>query len=179
MKRSLALILGFASLLLAGCLPEEGVMNAGSAPGVPRTGEAPGPPSAELPFGTVDQGIRSGIRDARQAVVRDPGTWGALWAEHVKGRVPEPPLPLVDFSREMVLAYFLGEKPTSGYAVEIREIALSAGRVLVHVAVTAPPPGAPVLQVLTQPFHIVRAPRSELPVEFIPVEADPGPKRRG
>jgi len=174
MVRSVGAVLVAAlGLLVGGCLPKEG-SDGGGCPVCPGGGTA-----VLIPFETVDQGVQSGVLAEGGRIVRDPVAWEALWAEHVAGRVPAPPLPPVDFSREMVLAYFLGEKPTSGYAVEIREIAVSEGRVLVHVAVTTPPPGAPVLQVLTQPFHIVRAPRSELPVEFIPVEADPGPKRRG
>ncbi len=169
----LALMLGF---LLGGCLPRNGG-DGGGCPVCP--GGGAGGTAVVIPFETVEQGDHSGVQAEGGRVVRSPAAWEALWAEHAAGRVPAPPLPPVDFSREMVLAYFLGEKPTAGYAVEIREIAVSEGRVLVHVAVTTPPAGAPVLQVLTQPFHIVRALRSELPVEFVPVEADPGPKRRG
>jgi hypothetical protein len=165
-KRALTLILALAFLSLAGCLPQE-MVSKGPIAGATGISEDPMSPSVELPFETIDQGIRSGIRDARQVVVRDPETWCNLWAEHVKGRVPEPPLPPVDFVREMVIAFFLGEKPTAGYEVDITEIILLEGRLVVQVDIKSPPPGVALFQVLTQPFHIVRLFQSELPVEFV------------
>jgi hypothetical protein len=77
----------------------------------------------------------------------------------------------VDFAREMVLAFFLGEKPTSGYTATITEVLQLQDKLRVKVAVETPPPGSFLLQVLTQPFHIVRLPRYDLPVEFVEVEA--------
>ncbi len=130
-------------------------------------------------FETVDQGVHSGIRAERRVVVRDGTAWAALWAEHGAGRTPQPELPPVDFTQEMVVGYFWGEKPTAGYRVELTEVVAEATRLVVRVEVGSPPPGAPVLQVLTQPYHLVRLPRSELPVEFLVVEAGPqGPKGR-
>jgi len=155
-----------AFLFLAGCLPQD-MVSKGLIAGATRTGKDPVPPNAALPFETIDQGFRSGIRDARQVVVRDPETWCNLWAEHVKGRVPEPPLPPVNFIHEMVIAFFLGEKSTSGYTATIREIFVSDGKLLVKVEVETPQPGAFLLQVLTQPFHIVKVTRTDLPVDFL------------
>lgn len=130
-------------------------------------------------FQTVDQGVHSRIREARQVVIRDIEAWRRLWAEHVAGRIPKPSLPPVDFTREMVIAFFLEEKPTSGYEVEIVEIIQLEGQLLVKVRVKSPLPGVPLLQVLTQPHHIVKLPRYELPVEFsvvgVPSKTPPSP----
>lgn len=152
-------------LALGGCLPREDR----GCPACPGAGTA----SLLLPFETVDHGVHSGVREERRVVVRDEAAWRALWDEHVAGRVPEPPLPSVDFTREMAVAFFLGEKPTSGYGVEIVEIVLGGERLQVRVEVVSPPPGAPVLQVLTQPFHIVKLARFDLPVDFFLVEPSP------
>ena len=121
-------------------------------------------------FETVDQGVHSGIREERRAVIRDGAAWAALWAEHTRGQHPAPAVPPLDFTQEMVVGYFWGEKPTAGYRVELTEVVAEAGRLVVRVEVGPPPPGAPVVQVLTQPHHLVRLPRSELPVEFLVVE---------
>ena len=100
-------------------------------------------------------------------VIREVQGWEELWEEHVAGRYPKPELPFVDFSREMVIGYFLGEKPTGGYVVEVEEIWVTEGKVSVRVGVPSPGPGDPVIQVLSQPFHLVRLARFDLPVEFI------------
>lgn len=162
-----------ACALLSGCLPKD--EPGGGCPYCPGGGGA----AVVVTFETVDRGVHSGIRDERRVVIRDGAAWASLWAEHVAGRTPPPQLPAVDFSREMVLGYFWGEKPTSGYGVEITEVVQTAQGLLVRVEVSFPRPGAPVLQVLTQPYHLVRLPRSDLPVEFLVVEAGPqGPKGR-
>ncbi len=166
MKRTLTAILSLAFLLLAGCLPEKTV-SSGPISEATGTSENPLPPSVELPFETIDQGIRSGIRDARKVVVRDPETWRNLWAEHVKGQIPEPSLPLMNFGQEMVIAFFLGEKLTGGYTVRITKIAQVEEGITVQVQVDCPPPGVFLPQVLTQPFHIVKVLRFDLPIEFV------------
>lgn len=124
----------------------------------------------ELGFEEVEQGAQSGIRDPRGIAVRDGETWGALWQEHTAGVDPPLPVPEVDFGREMVVAFFLGERPTGGYSVEIVRIILWPDGLVVRVAVTQPESGEIVPQVLTQPFHIVRVKRVELPVLFETLE---------
>jgi len=150
-------------LLLAGCLPRADT----GCPTCP--GEGP-PTRLELDFDTVAQGTSSGVRDARQVLVRDGGTWAALWRQHAADVDPQPPLPEADFSREMIVAFFLGERPTAGYSVEIRRITLRPDRLVVRVAVTQPGSDDPVAQVLTQPFHMVKVQRAEVSAEFETLE---------
>lgn len=132
-----------AALLLAGCetRPKEDL---------PR-----------IPFTTIDMGVHSGFTDAMWGTVRDADTWARLWERHTLGRVPPPEPPQVDFSREMVFMYFAGQRPTSGYTVEIVEVLggedLWQARVVEH----QPARGSFVSQVLTQPYHIILLPLSE------------------
>jgi len=157
----------FLGLLLGGCFPKEALE--------PRPLVCPGgtsAPALSVPFETIDQGVHSGIRSGRQLVVRDSAAWAALWAEHIAGRVSAPPLPVIDFAREMVIAFFLGEKPTSGYSAGIAEIVFDDNKLIVRVDVESPPPGTILLQMLTQPFHIVMSTRSDAPVEFVIVERE-------
>lgn len=120
---------------------------------------------AGIPLRTVAAGSRSGLTEALQIVVRTPAEWTALWTRH---SAPGVPLPPVDFAQEMIVAVFLGRRPTSGYQVQItgvhevgagpdlevtyRELDASAGTVR--------------RPVITMPFHIVALPRSAMPVRF-------------
>lgn len=115
---------------------------------------------------TVDRGTRSGIKDQRLSVIRDLDAWQALWAEHKAGQRPLPPLPYVDFSREMIIGAFLGERPTSGYSIEIVGIHITEEGWVVRVQVSTPLPGVALLQVLTQPYHLVKVPRYDGLVGF-------------
>jgi hypothetical protein len=114
---------------------------------------------------TLSRGGRSGIGDAQQVVVRDQAAWEASWAAHTTTQ----PLPSVDFNRETVVAVFLGSRPNAGFSVTITAATPSASgeQLVVHFAETTPGGSCLVLPVITQPFHIVKVPRSEAEVVFM------------
>ena len=168
MKRWIAGVLAVVSgVFLVGCWPREG---GGDSP-CPCPGGG-GTTAILVPWETIEQGTHSGIKEERGVVIREAQAWRNFWEEHVAGRYPKPELPFVDFVREMVIGYFLGERPTGGYVVEVEEIWVMEGKVSVRVGVRSPPPGDPVIQVLTQPCHLVRLGRFDLPVDFIVLEAE-------
>ena len=121
-----------------------------------------------VPFTTLGKGINSGIREPAQIVVRSQSEWDALWARHMRVRTAPPPPPAVDFSTEMVVALFLGERPTGGYAIEMTRVERTDSSLAVHFRVTKPDPGAMLMQVLTQPFHLIKLPRVDEPLRFLP-----------
>jgi hypothetical protein len=49
-----------------------------------------------------------GVRDSVRLVVRDAAAFGALWRRVTAGQGSPPPLPAVDFGRDMVLAVAAG-----------------------------------------------------------------------
>ena len=120
---------------------------------------ATSPADSVVPFTTIDRGTQSGIREPLHAVVRTLDDWAALWRRHGTGTPPR-----IDFAADMVVAVFAGARPTGGYTVEIIEVVLAERELRVGYRERTPPPGALVTQALTAPFHIVRLPRSDLPV---------------
>ena len=111
---------------------------------------------------TLAQGAMSNIEEPRQAVVRTAAEWQALWKQH-DGRGMPPP---VDFAQSMVVAVFLGTRPTTGFAVDIRAVKSDGKTTTVEYLVRQPPGDAIVAEVLTSPFHIVRVARTAGAVEF-------------
>jgi len=126
-------------------------------------GRTPGEPMA---FATVERGAASGIREPSQIVVRASREWVLVWARHARsvGTVVAPP---VDFSREMVVGVFMGERETGGYRIEISGIERTESGIRVRYVTRAPEPGAVLTQALTQPFHLIRLARDERPVTFL------------
>lgn len=116
---------------------------------------------------TLDKGAYSGVRERLATVIRTEDAWRTLWQWHVAGVEPRRDLPGVDFSREMVVAVFVGEQRTGGALVEVLGATVEGGVLRVRVRETPAPPGGIGLSVLTQPFHLVLLPRAELPVEFV------------
>ena len=78
---------------------------------------------------------------------------------------PSPP-PEVDFSTNMVVAVFMGEVNTGGYALRIYDIVETESSVVVKMERTEPGPTCIVPQVLTQPYHMIQIARAEKPVTF-------------
>jgi hypothetical protein len=124
----------------------------------------------DVAFKTLDKGARSGVRAYRAEAVLSAEMWDVVWRMHVGGGSDERAAalpPYVDFTQSMVIAFFMGEQPTSGYGASIVSVAAREDRLVVEVETEVPPRGAAALYVLTQPFHLVEVPRLSLPVEFV------------
>src|SRR4051812_11633898 len=87
--------------------------------GAPSITEAPGPtvPIVRLRAEPYAFTFVSGLDKPAQLVVRDAVTWQAMWSEINLHYSPLPPLPVVDFSREMIVVVALGSHATGGYNI--------------------------------------------------------------
>jgi hypothetical protein len=121
------------------------------------------------PRSTMDQPLRT--------VLRSEAEWKKLSAKAFavkpapapaggEGTAPKSPVAGVDWSREMVVAIFLGIKPTSGYRVAITDARPVEGKLVVSYSERAPAKGDITLQVLTAPYALAVVPKSTLPVEW-------------
>jgi len=112
----------------------------------------------------LDRGDLSIADDARQAVARTPEEWETLWRRHAPDRRP----PAVDFSREMVVAVFLGSRPTAGFSVEVVSAAVAGtdGTMTVRYRVTRPARDAITAQIITSPYYIGAVPQHAGAVRF-------------
>ena len=110
---------------------------------------------ASVPIRSLDKGISSRVDVAGQAAVRSDAEWSTLWSQHAGERAR----PAVDFSKEMVLAVFLGTRSTAGYSVEIVGAREEGGALVVSYRESRPPSGSVTAQVLTSPYHLVAVPK--------------------
>jgi len=113
-------------------------------------------------FTTVDRGQQSNIEEARQAVARTSAEWTALWKQHAGDR----PRPAVDLAKSMIVAVFLGSRPTGGFEVEITGIEKEGADLVVTWREHRPAKGAMLTQILTMPFHLVATEKHSGPVKF-------------
>ena len=104
-------------------------------------------------------------------VRRTQEAWEKLWKSHranVKGGDPNPPK--VDWAKEMVLAVYMGARPTGGYAVRIPSVTEEKEKLVAAVAERKPGPTELVSQAFTAPFTLVAVAKSEKAVEWKTVE---------
>jgi hypothetical protein len=117
---------------------------------------------------TVAKGPTSGIERGREAVVRTPAEWEALWTEHAVGTAR----PEVDFDTSTVIAVFLGTRPSAGFEVTITAVERLDDATVIRYREQRPGRGVMAAQVLTSPFHIVTVPRVEGRARFERVDAN-------
>ncbi len=125
------------------------------------------------PFETLVAEIHSGLAEPRREVVRDAAGWSRLWADIHAGTTPAPPLPTVDFDRDMLIAVASGTRPSGGFSIKVRSVATRGGRLEVVVLETCPAADAVVTTELTQPVEVVRLTKRTEPVAFQEARAGP------
>lgn len=123
------------------------------------------PASAEsrvVPIVDLSSGVNSQIDHVAIFYLTDEAKWRELWSVHTAGTQPVPPAPAVDFSKQAVIAFFAGPRPTASYQVRIRNVSDTKDRVRLDVVETAADlPGCMGLTQETQPFHIIAVPLLE------------------
>ena len=121
--------------------------------------------SFNVPFSIIAQGDQSQLPLAKELVIRDNTEWQYLWLAHTgdPGKVPPP----IDFRTEMVMAFFLGQRPAGGYAIQVQKIRVIDNHLLVELTVKHPDPRAHTTMALTQTHTIIKLPSYTLPVKFL------------
>jgi hypothetical protein len=127
-----------------------------------------GPPTAETAAATaprivpIAHGPLSNGSTARQSVVRNPEEWSSMWTSlPTKQAAPD-----VAFDQMMVVGIFLGNRPTTGYKVEITGARKEGAELVITWREVAPAEGASVNATVTSPFALAGIQRHDGPVRF-------------
>jgi hypothetical protein len=115
---------------------------------------------------TLAHSTGSFIDKPRQVAVRTAAEWAALWKEHAG----EAPAPKVDLSKSTVVAVFLGDRMTAGYAVNIIGTRRDGAGLVVEWAERKPAADRMTAQVITSPAHIASIPAFAGEIRFEQVE---------
>jgi len=107
---------------------------------------------------TIEKGDQSNVDDAKQVLVRTEAEWTKLWTQHN----PDRPRPSVDFSKEMVVAVFMGSRPNAGFSTSIVSATAGNGALIVRYTEKMPGAGTVSAQILTFPFHLVAIPKADV-----------------
>lgn len=118
----------------------------------------------EISFETIDKSSYGGVREKKEIVIKNFEDWETIWKEVKSIQISVPETPVVDFSKEMVVALFMGERTTGGYSTEITRITEDG---IVYYKEKEPGKGMMVTQALTQPYHIVKMENMDKEIEFV------------
>ncbi len=110
----------------------------------------------EIEFEVVDHGDLSGFsKEELYLVVKSEAEWESLWQKHTTLCLPPKPYPRIDFSKEMVICAFMGERPTAGYSISIKKIWDDGEVIQAEVIKSNPPEGVLVAQIRTCPYVFI------------------------
>jgi hypothetical protein len=82
-----------------------------------------------------------------------------FWARHKQNTWEPPPVPVVDFTSQIIDVVFRGTKSSGGYGVEVTSVDEEeggGGDLVVNFLTSDPFPGGMTTMALTQPYHIVK-----------------------
>ncbi|MFX1483908.1 MAG: protease complex subunit PrcB family protein [Promethearchaeota archaeon] len=127
------------------------------------------PSGTEVPFEEIGQWWISGYESRNNLAIRDNETWKTLWTEMESIQLHPADLPEVNFTREMIIAVFQGERGSSGYWTNITRITMTDTYYVVYVDEIHPGDNCVTLAVMTYPYHIVKISDVplNLPVQFV------------
>ncbi len=114
--------------------------------------------------------VYTGIEDKQRLVIRDREAWSKLWKRIYSLRSPTPPLPEIDFAKEMLVVAATGTQSNGGYGILIDGAGERDDRLEIKVHSISPGKGCMTTQALTAPVDIVRLPKSERTVVFREIE---------
>ncbi len=121
------------------------------------------------------RGVQCAVREPRFAVFQHADKWTSFWEKALapySSRLAK--VPAVDFTKDMVVGVFMGERTTPYYEIEIRSIRLEdqkeAGKALVvRYREISKMQGVFIPPFAVQPFHLKRVPRFDGRVIFTQV----------
>ena len=106
--------------------------------------------SGQVYFKVLANGSDSGMSLQRMFIIDNQKDWDSLWRNHAK---PHHSLqPVINFKDNNVIALFMGQKHTGGYAIAIDHIKQTNDQLIVAVRFTKPSKDAARSMALTQPY---------------------------
>lgn len=122
---------------------------------------------APLRLTRIAHSVVGGFDTTAAFVIRDQAAWSAFW-QRLSGPFNEPPpMPEVDFSTAMVVAFASGAQPTLGYDVVFARAAEDSTGVWIQVLERSPDSGCIEGQMVTHPIDVARVPLRPDPVGFV------------
>lgn len=122
--------------------------------------------AAPPPLPVVATESMSMIDSRKEAVVRTPEEWAALWKQHSTNKAA----PMVDLSSRTIVAVFLGSRPSAGYGVDIVGTRQDGNALVVQWRERRPGPDQVAAEVITSPMQAVSLPKFSGEIRFEKVD---------
>ncbi|MFN8577732.1 MAG: protease complex subunit PrcB family protein [Candidatus Sericytochromatia bacterium] len=122
----------------------------------------------ELAFTDLETGYDSGIKDFSKRVAKTEKEFAELYREHLSSQrnINATVFPKIDFRNDMVAAVFLGERPSSGYSINVKKVIRTDSQIVIEASEVPPSPNSQLNPVITTPYQFITFPKTDLPIKF-------------
>jgi hypothetical protein len=110
--------------------------------------------------------LNGGIKERVRLVIRDRDEFDKFWKQIYRLGSDKPPLPEVDFSREMIVVAAMGQQPSSGYEIIVDGACEVDNQLEVLVRSTNFLKCGLQLGIVTAPVDMVRLPKTNMQLVF-------------
>jgi hypothetical protein len=118
-------------------------------------------------FRKVINGTRSNIKNYQTYIITDEEKFKEILKLHDSNIVSDIYIPKIDFNLKTLIAIFLGDRPSSGYFVDIEKIIEEENEIKVYIKEITPEKGDIVKAEITQPFLIIETNKSNKKIIFV------------
>lgn len=120
-----------------------------------------------VPFEVIHNGWNAAFEDKRQALLTNNEDYQTLMNDVYRNFDQMPTIPVVDFTKNDVIAVFIGTKTSGGYQVSVDKIIKRNDAVSVYVNEISPGKNCMTTDALTQPYQLVKIPKIKQKVKYI------------
>lgn len=117
-------------------------------------------------FGALEAWPQSGVKEAKNLVIRDAAKLAEVWTAHTSNVFPAPDLPKVDFEKQMVLALFGGTRSRC-HEFGVQRIAVIGERLVAYYNDRDVTPVALCAAVINAPMQMVVVKKTAASVDFV------------
>ena len=120
-----------------------------------------------IAFELLAQDFYGGMIESKFMVIKNEKTLDTIYNLINEGKTPVLKMPVINFEQETVLALFLGEKNSGGYSIDVVQIKNVNDKFNIVYKITSPKAGEMVTSVMTQPYCIIKIPKTLKEIVFL------------
>lgn len=117
-------------------------------------------------FTVIAKGSNSGYLDKKRIAVKNKQDFEKLWENLYINFSEKPPLPDVDFNKNIIIGVFFGEYTNGGGAISVKSVEEYNTMIMVKVEEITPGYNCVTTDVMTQPYQIIQIPKVSLPINY-------------
>lgn len=110
----------------------------------------------DITFEVIREAYYGGYEEPKVLVIQNNEDYQTVMNKVYENLDQRPNIPEIDFTKETLIAVFMGAKNTGGYSIHVEKIYGSSKSLTVNVKEISPGKNCTVQQMVTHPFQIIR-----------------------